>query len=637
MTISALTLVRSLQAAIRWLKQSAAFLGDSRDIAITISALVAAERNPYSHLLQRLIKTLLKLQAADGSWNNEIWDTAWSLRALVDAGFDTHRDEFVDGMRFIAETRDSGSGTWYEEPFETMLVLDLYASIAPGLLLSGASALSWLLSLQQDDGRFISTHYTGMFASLLYRVRGMNPESFEPPAQRAIEWMRAQLESRNIWTEAAWSNCYAVRALLDSGAAVDDPAVQQALSWFLSIQDNDGKWSNVAKVDDTAMTVLVFARLLKTPVVEIEVPRTAVVTANRENGVIHVAFHDSTAGALVAADRIKISDPVRRTLSANQQALISISGALRNATPLMEAPVGIASLNQRLVDIGRYAYKNVVPARIRQLIESTSADHLRLDVDERLLELPWELIHDGSEFLCLRYAFGRRIMSAQPFPDTSYTKAVGKKTRALVIANPTGDLPAAALEGETVSTLLEKRSDVAVEYYSGSKITKMQFLLDLEAYEMVHFAGHAAFERESPDESYLQFADGQVTAFEIQKFLSMSAPSLVFLNACWSAEEQRVQQGYQAMMRGLGRTFLYGGTSAFIGYVVPVPDQTARDLAIAFYGHVAAGNTIGESLRRSRLGLLSLPGDVTWSSVVLYGDPAARLMLQHETTHSPST
>src|SRR5260221_483550 len=355
MSTSPLAVVRSLQAGIRWLKHSAAFTADPRDLAITISALIAAERNPYSHRLQRLVTTLIKRRATDGSWNNEVWDTAWALRALVDAGFDTRRTEFIEGMQFLAETRDADAGTWYEEPFETMLVLDLYSSVAPGLLPATIAGFDWLLSLQRADGAFISTHYTGMFASLLHRARGLNPEVFETAAKLAVAWLRSKLASCEIWTAAAWSNCYALRALLESGATIEDPAVQQALSWFMDIQETDGKWANVSKVDDTAMTVLVLARLLSTPVVDIELPRTAVVTANRENGIIHVAFHDSTAGALVAADRVKISDAVRRTLSDNQQALASLGGALRSANPAADVAALDGRLSQRLVDIGRDA------------------------------------------------------------------------------------------------------------------------------------------------------------------------------------------------------------------------------------------------------------------------------------------
>jgi CHAT domain-containing protein len=80
------------------------------------------------------------------------------------------------------------------------------------------------------------------------------------------------------------------------------------------------------------------------------------------------------------------------------------------------------------------------------------------------------------------------------------------------------------------------------------------------------------------------------------------------------------------MMRGLGRTFLYAGVTAFVGYLVPVPDESATKFAVSFYEALAQGQTIGESVRRARILCRSCNGenDLTWSSAVLYGDPAAR-------------
>ena len=69
--------LRSLQAGLRWLKQSAETASDPRDLAITTESLIAVERNRHSQTIQRLTATLARTQSNDGSWNNEVWDTAW--------------------------------------------------------------------------------------------------------------------------------------------------------------------------------------------------------------------------------------------------------------------------------------------------------------------------------------------------------------------------------------------------------------------------------------------------------------------------------------------------------------------------------------------------------------------------------
>ena len=63
-------IVHSVQQAVRWLKGQAENINGTRGIAITVSALIAAERNPHSHFVQRLASGLIEQQGETGSWND---------------------------------------------------------------------------------------------------------------------------------------------------------------------------------------------------------------------------------------------------------------------------------------------------------------------------------------------------------------------------------------------------------------------------------------------------------------------------------------------------------------------------------------------------------------------------------------
>src|SRR5205085_317588 len=144
--------VRALQAGVRWLKGQAESLNEPRDVAIAIAALVGAERNARGQLVQRLAATLMRRQSTNGSWNDELWDTTWSLRSLLTAGYPHSHPAIEAGLRFLIATEDPQRGAWYEEPFETMLVLPLLAELAPDALrTSGERALAWLFGLQATD------------------------------------------------------------------------------------------------------------------------------------------------------------------------------------------------------------------------------------------------------------------------------------------------------------------------------------------------------------------------------------------------------------------------------------------------------------------------------------------------------
>jgi CHAT domain-containing protein len=627
-------IIRAVQKGVRWLKEYAETMQDARDLAITISALIAAEKNPHSHLVQRLVYSLTQRQAMNGSWNDELWDTAWASKALYDAGYKLSDPPLQKALRFIEANQDPLTGTWYDEFFETVLVIDLIARIAPEKIESlCAPSLRWLESLQKSDGSVIAVRHTGMFASLFCLIQEQGGTSNGQHIESAIQFIRRDLEKKTIWNSASWSNYYPLMALLDSGATLDDPLVAKAVDWFLNTQDSDGQWVQVSGLDDTAMSVLALSSLLTTPLVDVSDPRTGILNVIRENGTIRVSFHGPGAGAITPAAKMKISAQVRQDLSQNQQLIVSALGKFRSkqraarSTPHRNVRTVRSSLvPTELEKVGKYAFGHLIPAQIQILLEKSPADHLRLDIDERLIDLPWEVIHDGTEFLCLRYAVGRRLVSDQSFQPPRRHVQSARNTRVLIVADPTGDLPAARQEGREVGNLLRDKCGMQVDEFAASDITKKDFLLSVQDYDIVHFAGHASHHPSSPDESCLVFSDGNIQAFEIERFISTCSPAVVFLNACWSAEELRNPNSYTPMMRGLGRTFLYAGVTAFLGYLVPVPDDSATHFAITFYEALAQGQTIGESLRRARIHIRDpkWPENLTWSSAVLYGDPAAR-------------
>jgi CHAT domain-containing protein len=626
---------RAIQRAVRWLKEYSQDLTDSRDIAITASALITAERNPHSHDVQRLVTLLVRRQAENGSWNDELWDTTWAMKALVDAGYDSDAPALQAAFEFLKSTQDSVSGTWYEEPFETMLVLDLIVRVAPGkLAVFSDRPFRWIASLQKSDGSVIGTRYTGMAASLFRLARSVGLHEAEEVANKAINSIRDSLEDKPIWTDAAWSNFYPLRALLDGGRGLDDPIVAKAVHWFLTVQDSDGKWMQVSRVHDTAMAVIVLSALLSTPLIDVSNPRIGVLNVIKENGTIRVSFLSPEAGAITPAEKMKISDQVRAELSQNQQLIAAAMGRLRSKTRGIQTVVPSESINVELERSGRYAYGHLLPGRIQSLLEASPSDHLRLELDERLIDLPWEIAHDGSDFLCLKYAIGRRLVSDQNFVPPRREPRSAENTRVLIVADPTRDLPAARQEGEDVAALLRDRCGMRVDEYTEASMSKRDFLLSVQDYQIVHFAGHASCDPMSPDENCLVFSDGEIQAFEIARFITNRSPTIVFLNACWSAEELRDSDAYSPMMRGLGKTFLFAGVTAFLGYLIPVPDDSATRFALSFYEALSQGQTIGEASRRARIHSRNLtnPNDLTWSSALLYGDPAARVIAA-PTTH----
>ena len=302
----------------------------------------------------------------------------------------------------------------------------------------------------------------------------------------------------------------------------------------------------------------------------------------------------------------------------SQMAVLTLAGALRGETG--EAATVQREFRNQIFEMGVFAHDQLFRGCVLdERVRNSRVDHIRINIDERLIDLPWELIHDGDEFLCLKYALGRQIYSSSAFAHDNYRK---EKPRVLVVSDPERNLAAARKEGHSVASLLRAHG-LEVTQLEGKEATKQRFNFEMKRHSIIHFAGHASRDSANPDESCIRLFDGPFKAFQMDGVFGHQPPSLIFLNACWSAAERSEDRGYPPMMRGLARTFLMAGVPNFVGYLIPVVDRTATDLALRLYAHLVLGRTVGEALRRGRVELRKQHGDVdpAWASAVLYGDP----------------
>jgi hypothetical protein len=625
-------IARAVQNAVRWIKANERTIVDSRDCAIAISALVAAERSSHATTIQHLVRKLRAANPDATSWNDEVWDTVWGARALLEQAVPregmrltstvARSEPLVRGaIEFILAVRDSVRGFWYGEPFETMIALDLLLAAGHDNFDSIAKEpLTWLLSLQSNDGRVIAPHFTGIFASVLSRLAKAGMLELKDRALAAAQWLANDLETHRIWTSAAWSNAHALQGLLDNGFTMEDHAVRRAVEWFVDTQSEEGQWSHVATVDDTSMAVLALMPLLSETLINLAPPLNGTITAIRTNGEIRLTFEPPAGRGLVPEEFVKFPEDVAKELRKSQLAVLTLADEFRG-----EGEVGTKTpreFRDQIFEMGVFAHDQLFRGcKLDERIRDSRVDHLRINIDERLIDLPWELTHDGDDFLCLKYAVARQIYASGAFEQEVYRK---ENVRALIVSDPGANLEGAREEGNAVAALLRAHG-LDVTHLQGNEATKQRFNLEIKHHQIIHFAGHASQDRANPDESCIRLSDGPFKAFRMEGVFGRRPPALVFLNACWSAAERSAERGYPPMMRGLARTFLVAGVSNFLGYLIPVVDRTATDLALHFYSHLVLGRTVGEGLRRSRVELREKYGDVdpAWASAILYGDPTS--------------
>jgi CHAT domain-containing protein len=156
--------------------------------------------------------------------------------------------------------------------------------------------------------------------------------------------------------------------------------------------------------------------------------------------------------------------------------------------------------------------------------------------------------------------------------------------------------------------------------------------LDERPYDVLHYAGHAAYVEDRPEASGFVLAGRKLLTpedFATRQYV----PRLVVANACHSAaagkpvgaSSENPYAGVEAS-RTLVSGLLTAGSRAFVGAQWQVPDRVAVTFAGAFYEAIAsvAGGPqpIGEAMRRGRRAVCDAhPGHPAWAAYALYGNP----------------
>jgi len=290
-----------------------------------------------------------------------------------------------------------------------------------------------------------------------------------------------------------------------------------------------------------------------------------------------------------------------------------------------QGAAGAPHLIEALTKSGHILWSHLLTRQVKERLKSTPIQNLILSLDEELINIPWELLYDGSNFLCLNFSLGRLVRTRRDARPASYRSSPGT-LKMLILANPTDDLKGAYLEGINIKNQFDrKRSSVHISLKSTS-IDKLYVKKNIHDYDIVHFAGHCEYEPLDHRNSGWILSDGRFSVHDIMKMgESESLPSLIFSNACHSAEAGPDLMGadYQRRHYNLASAFLFSGVRHYIGAIRRIEDPSSYSFAREFYHHLLLGSSVGESVRLGRMHLVKEHGisALAWPSYLLYGDP----------------
>jgi CHAT domain-containing protein len=286
--------------------------------------------------------------------------------------------------------------------------------------------------------------------------------------------------------------------------------------------------------------------------------------------------------------------------------------------------------------------------------------HLALQIPRELMRYPWELMSvpvdvqrsSAKQMLCERFAIGRQIWSEGGRAGVSRQHALSP-LKVLLIGDPRlygggQQLPGARDEVRAIAdTFAELAKELGAEMdfvpdrdvFLHRTVTaeSLRQLLRRGEYDILHFSGHARFDAERGERSAWLLSDGPLWASELRATLAWCPrpPWLIYANACEAGMSGGAAPRYRGEVFGLADACVREGVSSYIAPLWPIGDDAACTMATALYRCLLLERaTLGAALLDARRRTRALceaqrarggAADISWASVVLYGDPTDRL------------
>ncbi len=183
------------------------------------------------------------------------------------------------------------------------------------------------------------------------------------------------------------------------------------------------------------------------------------------------------------------------------------------------------------------------------------------------------------------------------------------------LENPAYNLEYAEKEAEEIAKIFPKSKILLKKEATESKAKDLS-----NRYKILHFASHAEFNKQVPEDTSLKLAkdakeDGNFSVEEIFG-LNINA-SLVVLSAC-ETEMGKISSGDEII--GLTRAFIYAGTPSIITTLWKVDDKATYLLMKDFYRNLRTMRK-ADALRTAQLNMMrDYPQTFFWGAFVLTGD-----------------
>lgn len=300
----------------------------------------------------------------------------------------------------------------------------------------------------------------------------------------------------------------------------------------------------------------------------------------------------------VAAAQAAVNEQTERTRTALDHAMAAVSVPATTARPAtVVSPAGDLVLGVARVEAGFVGFaeldgevdvqplgdlrpETMSAAALSQALlhpfaaELGRARRLRLAPGGALAQVDWHALPWGKAPLLAHLP----IVYGVDLPPPS--RVPPRQRGALIVADPTCDLPAARREGRRVAAQLQQQGLAGpIRLLVGAEATRQAVQAALsEGVLLFHYAGHASYDSRQSWSGLLRLA--QHSHLRVSDVLSLRrAPRHVVLSACGTPDAA----AEPISTVGLGQAFVAGGTQTVLLTTRPVRDKLAERISTLLY------------------------------------------------------
>jgi class 3 adenylate cyclase/tetratricopeptide (TPR) repeat protein len=313
-------------------------------------------------------------------------------------------------------------------------------------------------------------------------------------------------------------------------------------------------------------------------------PGPIVLTILRDEGCLALGLTDMRSAGCLA--RVSVGEGVLEELR-ERAALVAANGC---------APDAVRQLGHEL-------FSRLLAAPVQDFLVGSPRRGVYLQLDDALLDLPWESAHDGECFLGDKFPISRQIVSRQSIPPAGPARAPRELLRVLLVR---GD---AAAHAEALSRRLEAIDGLRVTSLPAGDLTHARTLKLIGEHDVVHYVGPM------PDPA-------AIAALPARPQL-LIAETLSRPGALTQAGRQHHRIAKAACLAGL---------NLLVAETGPAGSDGLQFMQI-LHTSLAEGATIGEAARRARAMLGGRSGNQNCLRIAaaLYGEGSQALVSRADT------